>query len=105
MNKKLQEIKPFIRKISLIKFKEGGQAILKEQKINHQIDNEGNIDIKPLFKKILRLPERSYKTLAKKNNPEEQSPWETISIIDPDKEEEENTKIPIITNLIWETEE
>lgn len=63
------------------------------------------MDISPLFKKILRLPDRSYKTLAKKNKPEEQRPWATINIIEPTKEEKENLKIPIITKLIWETEE
>lgn len=85
----LQETKEFIKKISLIKFKEGGQAILIEQKINHQIDKEGNIDIRPLFKKILRVPERSYKTLAKKNRPDEQRPWATINIKEPITEEKE----------------
>lgn len=73
--------------------------------MNHQIDKEGNIDIKPLFKKILRLPERSYKTLAKKNKPEEHKPWDTINIKEPKTEEKEKTKRPITTNLIWDTEE
>lgn len=52
--KKTFESKAEIKIISLAKFNEGGAAKLKERKINHQKDTEGEKVRRPLIKNILR---------------------------------------------------
>jgi hypothetical protein len=52
----------------------GGAAIFLEHSKNHHIDILGKKFIIPLLIIKLRLPNRSYNKLTKKNNPDEHKP-------------------------------
>tara|TARA_B110000196_G_C21138062_1_gene662280 strand:- start:2276 stop:2515 length:240 start_codon:yes stop_codon:yes gene_type:complete len=60
--------------ISLKRFNEGGDAILKISSKNHQKLITGNLKDSPLFINNLRLLNRRYVVLVRKNKPEDANP-------------------------------
>jgi len=69
--------------ISLIKFREGGAAILIDNSKNHHIHSVGLINRIPFVKNVLRVCVILYVILAKINNAEDLSPCAIIIIIAP----------------------
>lgn len=69
--------------ISLIRFNEGGAAILADANINHHSDMMGVADSRPFIRYILRVWVSSYVRLAKENRAEEDSPWAIIINVAP----------------------
>lgn len=61
-------------KISLIRLREGGAAMLKMEKRNHHNMIEGEIERRPFIKNNLRVLEKEYIIPANKKRAEEHKP-------------------------------
>jgi len=97
--------KLIIKIISLSKLYEKGPPKLDIISMNQTIENlEENLKLPPL-KKYLREWDRSYKILAPKNIPEEQTPCAIITIIPPSIPHVLMEKNPTIINAICTTDE
>ena len=69
-----------IRRISLIKFIEGGAAMLAALEINHQKDIVGNRVRSPFDKKSLRVLVVSWAIPAKEKRAGDERPWAKIIV-------------------------
>jgi hypothetical protein len=69
--------------ISLIKFRDGGAAILIDNSKNHHIHSVGLISRIPFVKNVLRVCVMLYVILARINNADDLSPCAIIIIIAP----------------------
>lgn len=93
------------KKISLIVLIVGGAEMLIAININHQKLIFGDILINPLNKIMFRDEYFLYKSFTRRNNADDDSPWANIIIMAPVSPIWFMEKIPINTNLIWDTEE
>lgn len=94
-----------IKKISLIKFDEGGAAILQMMNINHQPVRIGAKYKIPLVKNSLRVLNFSYVILAKMNKAEDENPWAIIIVTAPYIPNLVEEVTPAINSPIWPTDE
>lgn len=80
-----------IRKISAERFIDGGAPILAAAIIKSQRDRIGEENINPLAIAMLRVLVTSYIALAIEKSPEEASPWATIIMMAPEKDQREGS--------------
>jgi len=86
--------------ISLIRFIDGGAAMLAANMRNHHMDIVGVIAIIPLVRNDLRVCVSLYEILAKINSADEHKPWAIIISIAPDCPQEVIVIVPAISKPI-----